>query len=54
MKNTKILAYADNLVILTKGKTQEAENYAHIELSKIAKWARENKMKFNEQKKFKR
>ena len=51
MKNAKILAYADNLVILTKGKIQEeAENYAHIELRKIAKWARENKMKFNEQK----
>jgi len=51
MKNTKIIAYADDLLILTKGKTQEeVENYANIELSKIAKCARENKMKFNEQK----
>jgi hypothetical protein len=35
-KNTKIIAYADDLLILTKGKTQEeVENYANIELSKI-------------------
>ena len=50
-KDTKIIAYADDLLILTKGKTQEeVENYANIELSKITRWARENKMKFNEQK----
>ena len=51
MKNTKIIAYADDLLILSKGKTQEEiENYASIELSKIANWAQENEMKFNEQK----
>ena len=50
-KDTKIIAYADDLLKLTKGKTQEeVENYANIELSKITRWARENKMKFNEQK----
>ena len=50
-KNTKIIAYADDLLILTKGKTQEeVKNYANIGLSKITMWARENKMKFNEQK----
>jgi hypothetical protein len=51
MKNTKIIAYADDLVILTKAKTQvEIENYANIETQKVAAWARENKIKFNEQK----
>ena len=31
-KNTKVIAYADDLMILTKGKTQvEVENYANIE-----------------------
>jgi len=45
-KETKITAYADDLLILTKGKTQEeVENYANIELSKITRWARQNKMK---------
>jgi hypothetical protein len=79
--NSKIIAYADDLLILTKGKIQEeGENYANIELtlilltwtkwwasasaskwrmrfnsafkrlSNITRWARENKMKFNEQK----
>jgi len=38
--HTKIIAYTDDLLILTKGKTQEEfENYAYIELSKIAKLA---------------
>jgi hypothetical protein len=37
-KNSKIIAYAADLLILTKGKTQEeAENYANIGLSKITK-----------------
>ena len=50
-KNIKIIAYADDLLLLTTGKTQEeVENYANIELNKITTWARENKMKFNEQK----
>jgi ribonuclease HI len=51
-KNTKIIAYADDLLLLlTKGKTkEEVENYANIELSKITTWARDNKMKFNEEK----
>ena len=31
-KNTKVIAYADDLMILTKGKAQvEVENYANIE-----------------------
>jgi hypothetical protein len=49
-KNTKIIAYADDLLLLTTGKTQEVENYANIELNKITTWERVNKLKFNEQK----
>ena len=50
-KCSKLIAYAVDLLMLTKGKTQEeVENYANIEISKITKWARENKMTFNEQK----
>jgi hypothetical protein len=50
-KNTKAIAYADDLMILVKGTTQaEAENYANIETQKVAKWARNNKISFNDQK----
>jgi hypothetical protein len=38
-------------MILTKGKTQvEVENYANIESQKVAAWARNNKIIFNDQK----
>jgi hypothetical protein len=48
-KNTTVIAYTDDLVILVKGKTQvEVENYANIETQKVAKWARNNKMSFND------
>jgi hypothetical protein len=37
MKNTKVTAYADDLMILMKGRTQvEVENYANIETQKVA------------------
>jgi len=50
-KNTKVMAYADDLMILVKETTQEeAENYANIETQKAAKWARNNKINFNDQK----
>ena len=50
-KSSKLIAYADDLLIPAKGKTQEeVENYASIELSKITTWARENKIIFKEQK----
>jgi hypothetical protein len=46
-----VTAYADDLMILTKGKTQaEVENYTNIETQKVAKWARINKIIFNDQK----
>jgi len=50
-KNTKAITYADNLMILVKGTTQvEVENYANMETQKVAKWARNNKIEFNDQK----
>jgi hypothetical protein len=46
-----VIAYADDLMILVKGTTQvEVENYANIETQKVAKWARNNKTHFNDQK----
>jgi len=49
--HTKIIAFADDLAILTHGKTlSEAEVYANSDLAKIENWARENKMQFNESK----
>jgi hypothetical protein len=50
-KNTKVIAYADDLMTLVKGITQvEVQNYANIETQKVEKWARNNKMSFNDQK----
>jgi len=50
-QNTKVIAYADDLMILVKGSNQvEVENYANIEAQKVANWARNNKMSFNDQK----
>jgi hypothetical protein len=38
-------------MILVKGTTQiDADNYANIETQKVAKWARNNKISFNDQK----
>lgn len=49
--NTKVIAFADDLIVITRGKTiLEAENYANLEMKKIAAWAIKNKTKFNEQK----
>ena len=49
--HTKLIAFTDDLTILTYGKTlSEAEAYANSNLAKIEKWAWENKMKFNESK----
>jgi hypothetical protein len=50
-KYTKIIAFADVLVIIVEADSiGEAENFANIELNKIAKWAADNKIKFNEAK----
>jgi len=49
--HTKAIAFSDDLVIMTKAESiPEAENIMNAELNKISDWARENKLKFNEQK----
>ena len=46
-----MVAYADDLLIATKGKSvREVENFANLELSKIERWSRKNKISFNEKK----
>ena len=48
---TKLIAFADNLAILTYGKMlSEAKAHANSDLATIEKWARDNIMKFNESK----
>ena len=48
---TKAIAFANDLINVTRGKTvREAENIANIELSKVSSWAKDNKIRFNEQK----
>jgi hypothetical protein len=50
-KRTKAIAFADDLLIVVKaGTAKEAENFANIEISKITKWAADNKIKLNEHK----
>jgi hypothetical protein len=49
--HTQVIAFADDLAIMTKGNTpSEAEVFANSDLVKIEKWAKENKMPFNESK----
>jgi len=48
-KRTKAIAYADDLSIVVRAEAvREAENYANIEIRKITKWAKDNKITFNE------
>jgi hypothetical protein len=45
--HTKVIAFADDLAVLTKEKTPpEAEAFANSKLAKIEKWAKDNKMQF--------
>jgi alkyl hydroperoxide reductase subunit AhpF len=47
--HTKVIAFADDLAIMTKGNNpSEAEVFANSDLAKIEKWAKENKIQFNE------
>jgi len=49
--HAKIIAFAEDLAILTHGKTlSEAKVYNNSDLEKIENWARENKMHFDESK----
>ena len=48
---TKAIAFADDLIVLTRGKTViEAENFANIEMTKISSWVTANKILFNDSK----
>jgi len=49
--HTKTVAFADDLVIIIKADSiRQAENISNVELSKISTWAKDNKIRFNEQK----
>jgi len=51
MARTKVVAYADDLLIATRGDSIRAEeNYANAEMSKINEWPRRNKITFNDKK----
>ena len=48
---TKIVAFADDLLLLARGKSvSEVENITNIELKKVSTWAKENKVCFNDKK----
>jgi len=49
--HTKVIAFADDLVILMQRKTPyEAEVYANSDIARIEKWANDNKMHSKESK----
>jgi len=51
MKRTKVVAFADDLIIATRCESVRAvENYVNIELSKINVRAKNNKTRFNDKK----
>jgi hypothetical protein len=51
MKRTKVVAFADDLIIATKGESVRAvENDVNVELNKITAWAKNKKTQFNEKK----
>ena len=50
-KWTKAIAYADDLLFAVRAATiAEVENYTNMEMTKIIKWSKENKLLFNGQK----
>ena len=51
MERTKVVAFADDLILATTGASIRAvENYVNAELGKITLWAKNNKTKFNDKK----
>jgi len=51
MDRTKVVAYADDLIMVTRSESIRAvENYMNLELSKIKGWAKNNKIKFSDTK----
>ena len=48
---SRTIAFADDLVILTRGETvTEAENSMNAGLAKVQRWAQSNQLEFNEEK----
>ena len=48
---TRTIAFADDFILAVKGETRsEAENFTNLEMSKVATWAKEHKILFNEEK----
>ena len=46
-----MVAFADDVILAVKAETiREAENLVNIEMGKITRWAKNNKIKFNENK----
>jgi hypothetical protein len=44
MDRTKVVAFADDLVMATRGRSvKEVENYVNVALSKIKEWTKDNK-----------
>jgi len=45
------IAFADDLLVMIRDESiDEVQNNSNIEMDKIANWARDNKIKFNEEK----
>ena len=50
-QRSEVIAFADDLLIMTKGKSiTETENYTNQDIKVIEKWAKNNKIRFNESK----
>jgi len=46
---TKATAYADDLLIAIKAAPiAEVENFTNMEMTKIIRWSKENKLQFND------
>jgi hypothetical protein len=51
MDRTKVVAHADDFIMATRGESIRAvEYYTNVEISKIQRWTRNNKIKFNDNK----
>jgi len=51
MNRTKVVAFADDLIMATRSESLRAvENCVNVELSKINGWSKNNKSKFNNKK----
>ena len=50
-KQTEVIAFADDLLIVVKADSiRGTENITNIQMNKVLTWAKNNKLKFNEQK----